>query len=210
MNAVDIVLILGCLLTALRGWRVGLLLSLASLLSVLVGYAMALAYGSQVAGELAGGSAESGSGSDLVGFVLVFILTTVACYLVGRVIHTVVRATPFGLFDGAAGAIVGAAGGILVLGLVTILLRTHPPMENLPSLIDESTLGESAQRTALMLVDAINTGLPSTSHLQEILGVRVDPSEKPLLVDRISDQASSAKARLESLLQESRKRLEKE
>lgn len=208
MNVVDIILILGVVLSALRGWRIGLLMSLASLLSVLVGYAAALTYGKRVAAELAGGNTDPGAMFTMAGFVLVFILAALICYVLGRVLHTLVRATPFGLFDGAAGALVGAAGGVLVLGLVVILLRAHPPHESIPDRIDESALGGRAQRTALLLVDAITTVVPGAERLQHALGLDADPANRPELVDRLSRNAGDAKARLDSLLRESKKRLD--
>ena len=89
MNAVDVILIVGVVLATLRGWRIGLLMSLVSLLAILLAYIAALAYGGQVAEQLAGGSVDRGSAMALVGFALVFLMTLLVCYTLGRVLHTV-------------------------------------------------------------------------------------------------------------------------
>lgn len=208
MNILDLILV-GCLAwVVLKGWRMGLLRSLAGLVGIVLAYVLGLAYGGAAAAWMTGNPERIDGWVALVGFLLVFVATVIAFHLAGRVLHNVLQATPFGVFDALGGAAVGLAKGVLILGLLLILLHANPIHTRLPAFVDGSALGPPVQRTALVLVDGIKALAPRAGHLLEEMGVH--PPDAPALpiVEKISDEAGQARAKLDSLVEQSRQRLD--
>ena len=208
MNFVDLILAICLLWAAAKGWRIGLLQSLVILIGLVLAYGFALSYGGEVAGRIAGDPAESGSESTLIGFLVVFLLTLFACYLAGRILHKALRVSPFGIFDAIGGGGIGLANALLILGLLTILLHAHPLHSKLPGFIDGSALGRPVQRAALLLLDGVKAVVPRTTHLYKQLVPETMTLDPHPIVDEMSDQADAARAKLDSLIKESRKRLD--
>jgi membrane protein required for colicin V production len=208
MNFIDIILIVGLAISAYRGLRTGMLRSLVLLIGVVLAYLAGLAYGGEVARWIAGDSVDADSTAALIGFVVAFAGTVLACYLLGIVLSVVVHATPFGMLDGIGGATLGLAAGLLVIGLAAALLQAHPPYRDVDRWIDESRLGAPAQRSAIVLMDLIRTAVPLTVDLGATLGIPTDLADRPALVDRASETAETARAKLDSLLEASKRRLE--
>ena len=206
MNIVDLILLIGILWTARKGWQIGLLQSLVGLLSILIAYGAALTYGGDAAQKFLGESDTLEAGAALIGFLAVFAATLVACYLIGRVVHTVLVASPLGTVDAIGGGALGLAKGLLILGLLTVLLRAYPLHSRIPEFIDNAALAPPVQKAALFLADGIQNLFPKAKELLQKMGVQT--VDTPPIVDEINKKADSAREKLDALIDESRKRLE--
>lgn len=210
MNIVDLILLIGFLWVVVKGWRLGLLRSLAGLLSIVLAYGFALSYGGVAAAWIAGAGSEPGAGAALLGFCCVFLLTLLACYLCARILHNLLEATPFGLFNAIGGALFGLAQGLLILGLALILLRAHPIHSRIPDHIDGSAFGRPVQRAALALLDAVRAGFPRGEKLYRKL-VPPRPKGPPHpIVDKVTEEAEGVRSKLDGLIEDTRKRLDSE
>lgn len=208
MNIADIVFGIGVFWAALRGWRKGLVRSLTSLAGLLLAYLFSVTYGALAASWVLGRPAEEGDNALLVGFIAVFLATLIAAHFAGRILQKAIRILPLGLFDSLGGSAAGLAKGILLLGLATLLLLSHPPHQDIPEVVHESTLGRPVQQGALLLLDAIKSGIPTAAAFYDRLGFRMHDTPQPPIVEEITQKADAATAQLDSLVEESRKRLE--
>ena len=208
MNLVDLVLGLGLLWSLLRGWRIGLVRSAIGLLGLFLAYGLALVYGRDAAAWLVGGSPDGHTAASLLGFFAVFLLVLAASAIGGRIVRGVLHLSPLGLVDAAVGAAAGLGQGVLILGLLTILLRAHPLHNRLTESIDNSALGPPVQRTALILMDAVKAIVPRAADLYNQWVPERPEGAHSIIVDEVSGKADAAKARLDSLIRDTRERLQ--
>ena len=207
MNFVDLILFLGIFWVARTGWQNGLIQSLLGLLSLLVAYAVALAYGGPAAAWFSDTAEDIEGGAALLGFLAVFALALAGCYLLGRIVRTFLQATPLGIVDILAGGAFGLAKGVFIFGLLTVFCRAYPIHSRLSGLIDESALGTPVQQAALYLADAVQTQFPRAKDLLIKMGIQADDNPPPI-VEKLNKEAEKAKEKLNSFIDESRKRLE--
>lgn len=205
MNIVDIILALGLFWTARKGWQIGLIQSLLSLLSIVLAYGFALAYGESAARHLLDTTDELDGGTALLGFMAVFVLVLFACYIMGRALHKALQASPLGTIDAFGGGALGMAKGLLIFGLLTLFFRQYPIHSRVPTLIDQSALGPPVQNAALVIADAVKTAFPKTKSLLEGLGISAEKA--PPLVDKLNKSAKEARKKIDELIDESRDKL---
>ena len=208
MNFVDLILLIGLLWAARKGWQIGLVQSLIGLISLVLSYGLALRYGGEVAGRLTGDPGDQEGGVALIGFLAVFLVTLAACYLAGRLLRSLLRASPLGILDTLGGAAIGLSKGVLVLGLLTVLLHANPLHSRLPGFIDSALLVPHVQRAALVLSNGIQALFPSARDLFQSLGVQTPESPPPPIVDKIKNEAQEARQKLNTLIDESREKLD--
>ena len=208
MNFLDLILLIVLSWLTFKGWRIGLVRSLVGLVSLVLAYGFALSYGSTAAAMIAGENAEVGPGATLIGFLLVFVITMGICYVAGRILHTVLQATPLGAINAIGGAAFGLAQALLILGLATILIRAYPPHSTLPGYIDNAALVEPVQRSAIALMDVIQMIYPRGSELYNKLVP--GGTDAPEFVDDANRKAEEAKAKLDELMKQSRSKLQKQ
>jgi membrane protein required for colicin V production len=207
LNYVDIILVLGLLWAAYKGWQSGLLRSLAGLLGLLLGYFLAFALGQRVGGLITARD-DPAQGAVLVGFVLVFLGTLVVFYFIGRFLRAYLQATPLGVADSVAGGALGGIKGVLVFGLLLMLLMAHPLGNRVRDTVEASRLAAPVQRGALLLVDFVRAVVPRAESLVDALGIRPSGPPPPVL-DDLSQKAGEANGRIDNLLNETKKRLDK-
>ena len=210
MNFLDLFLIALLFLAAVKGWRIGIVHALTALIGLILAYSLALSYGGLVAGWISDRVADTQRAAALAGFFCVFLATLVAFYLLGRVLRGIVRLSPLGLVDAVGGAVAGIANGVLVLGLLVLLLRAHPFYDRIPAYVDGSALGMPVQRAAMSMLDLIRSAAPRAGQLYKDLGIDNPNSSPPTVIKSISGKAEATRAKLDSLVRESRRRLESE
>lgn len=208
MNIVDLFLLIGLCWMVFRGCRTGLVRSLVGLLSFILAYGLGLAYGGAVSEWISGEPA--GRGPALLGFVCVFLATLIACYLLGRMLQAMLKATPFGVVDTLCGGILGLAQGLLLLGLLILLLRTYSPHPGVRAYIDDARLTRHVQQACLVLMDAVKAAVPRASEFYRYL-VPDDPkaSIHPFM-DSITRETGKARDRLKGLIEESQSKEKQE
>jgi membrane protein required for colicin V production len=208
MNFLDLILLIVLSWLTFKGWRIGLVRSLVGLVSLVLAYGFSLSYGGTAAARIAGENTEVGAGATLIGFLLVFVITMGICYVAGRILHTVLQATPLGAINAIGGAAFGLAQALLILGLATILIRAYPPHSTLPGYIDNSALVQPVQQSAIALMDVIQMIYPRGSELYNKLVP--GGTDTPEFVDDANRKAEEAKAKLDELMQQSRNKLKKQ
>lgn len=140
MNWIDIAVLAVWVLTALWGFRTGLLRMFVPLVVVIVGLALSSRVSDPVGNIFSSFTANENiqtAGAFIVIFLGLFIIGSIA----GQFLRTALQFLPlFGLANGLAGAAVGVVVGFLLLsGVLTGLQRF--PVANSQETIDASPLG---------------------------------------------------------------------
>lgn len=196
MNIIDPILALGLFYLAWKGWQIGLVQSLIWLISVVLAYGCALAYGESLARVLFDSTSE---GTVLIGFFAVGLAVLIACYLIGQAIHRVLHASPLGLVDAVGGGILGLAQGVLIIGLLTLFLRANPIHNRVPELIDDSALGPPLQKAARVIADGVQAMFPNVKTTLEKLGIQT-ASRVPPLIQKLNKEARDARDKINELI----------
>jgi len=196
MNIIDPILALGLFYLAWKGWQIGLVQSLIWLISVVLAYGCALAYGESLARVLFDSTSE---GTVLIGFFAVGLAVLIACYLIGQAIHRVLHASPLGLIDAVGGGILGLAQGVLIIGLLTLFLRANPIHSRVPELIDDSALGPPLQKAARVIADGVQAMFPNVKTTLEKLGIQT-ASQVPPLIQKLNKEARDARDKINELI----------
>jgi membrane protein required for colicin V production len=206
MNIIDIILALGLFWMARKGWQIGLIQSLMGLISVVLAYGLALTYGESAARALLDATEDLDGSAAFLGFVAVFVVVLLGCYLIGRALHKALQASPLGIIDAFGGGGLGLIKGLLIFGLITTFARLYPLHSRVPELIDQSALGPPVQKAAQVIADGVQAVFPKAKTLLEKLGIQVQ--QTPPLVDKLNKEADEARKKINELLDESRQRLE--
>lgn len=208
MNFLDLIILLSLLWAARKGWKTGLIQSFISLVGLVLSYGLALRYGNEAVGWWTRDTGELKDEITIIGFLTIFLTTLVLCYLSGRILRSLLRASPLGILDTFGGTVIGLSKGVLVLGLLTIILHTKPIHRQLPKFIDGATLVPPLQRAALVMSSGIQILFPSAQNLFQELGLRPLEVLPPPILDKITNEAGKAKKKLKYLIDESRDKLE--
>ena len=196
MNIIDLILALGLFYLAWKGWQIGLVQSLIGLISVVLAYGCALAYGESLARALFDSTSE---GAVLIGFFAVGLAVLISCYLIGQAIHRVLHASPLGLVDAVGGGILGLAQGVLIIGLLTLFLHANPIHSRVPELIDDSALGPPLQKAARVIADGVQAMFPNVKTTLEKLGIQTS-SQVPPLIQKLNKEARDARDKINELI----------
>lgn len=202
MNIVDLILALGLFWFARKGWQIGLVQSLIMLLSVILAYCCALAYGEATARALFDTTGDIGRGAALFGFLVIFAAVLVACYFIGSALHKALRASPLGAIDAFGGIALGLVQGALILGLLAIFLHANPIHSRVPEYIDNSALGAPLQKSARVIADGVQAMYPNVKTLLEKLGIQT--SKTPPLIEELNKEAREAKKKINELIDKSK------
>lgn len=202
MNIVDLILVLGLFWFARKGWQIGLVQSLIMLLSVILAYCCALAYGEATARALFDTTGDIGRGAALFGFLVIFAAVLVACYFIGSALHKALRASPLGAIDAFGGIALGLVQGALILGLLAIFFHANPIHSRVPEYIDNSALGAPLQKSARVIADGVQAMYPNVKTLLEKLGIQT--SKTPPLIEELNKEAREAKKKINELIDKSK------
>lgn len=203
MNALDIGLVVLLGWSTYKGWRTGLLQALLGLTGLVLAYVLALAYGQPV-GLLIGD--EDSTLYGILGIIVVFFGVVIAVHYAAKFAKAFLHATPLGIFDATGGAILGLSQGVLAFGLLILLAYSYPLHSRIPEQIEASRLAGPVQNGALALVDGIKAVLPSVGAVLEDLDIRGSGAPPPVL-ETLKSGADEARQKLESVVEESRRRL---
>ncbi len=126
MNVVDIVIVLLLVLSAIQGFRTGLIQSIASLVGLIAGIAIASWNYARFIGRLEP-ILRSEALSAAVSFALIALLVMIAAGLIGMVIKKVVHGVGLGGLDRLAGLVFGLLRGALLVTLCVVTLAAFFP-----------------------------------------------------------------------------------
>ena len=202
MNIVDLILVLGLFWFARKGWQIGLVQSLIMLLSVILAYGLALAYGETIARALFDTTGDIGRGAALFGFIVIFAAVLVACYFIGGELHKALRTSSLGAIDAFGGIALGLIQGALILGLLAIFLHANPIHSRVPEYIDYSALGAPLQKSARVIADGVQAMYPDLKTTLEKLGIQT--SKTPPLIEELNKEAREAQKKINELIDKSK------
>ena len=140
MNWIDLVILVVCALTALWGFRTGLVRMFVPLVVVIVGLAVSSRVSDSV-GNIFSSFTDNENLQTIGAFVLIFLGLFIIGSIVAHFLRAALQFIPlFGLANGLVGAAVGVLVGFLLLSGVLTGVQKYP-VGNLQETIDESPLG---------------------------------------------------------------------
>lgn len=116
MNIFDIITLIFALLAIINGWRKGFISQLCSLVGIVGGIALAIAFGAEV-GAMFGIDA---SYQKPVGFIITFIVTSIAASLVAKLIGSLFSAIGLGGLDTLLGVVLSLLKYALILSVLFV------------------------------------------------------------------------------------------
>ena len=114
MNIFDIITIIVLLLGVFFGWRSGLISQLGSLAGVIIGVALAIAWGESVGAMLNLDPAYS----KIVGFIITFIVALIGTSILARALSALISSVGLGVLN----TLLGAAFSVLKFALILSVL----------------------------------------------------------------------------------------
>lgn len=157
MNTLDIFLLVGLGFGAVAGWRKGFLLTLAGLVSVLLGILVAIHFSDYTESFLARHGFAGQKWIGVIAFVVTFVGVILAMDLLAKVLTKVANLTPLGLVNNVLGAALGILKSILILSIALNLLEKVNAGRDFVSqkTLDGSELYQPTQKVAQWIYPSI-------------------------------------------------------
>jgi membrane protein required for colicin V production len=131
MNFLDILIIIFILGVTVSGYSRGFILELASLVALAAGIWAALLF-SPLAEDLLKSSFNLPEKYlPAIGFLVTFVVVSLAITLIGWLVSKIVDLTPLGFLNKLFGALLGVAKGILLASLILFIISTFDTEEKL-------------------------------------------------------------------------------
>ena len=137
MNIFDIIVVVILAYCIIRGIFRGLLKELSSIIGVFAGFYAAYTYYAVAARPLSKWISHTGY-LNLVSFIIIFCIVFLIISILGVIINYLLKLAFLGWFDRLAGALFGAAKGILIVSVLLIALTAFLPKDS--SFIKDSLL----------------------------------------------------------------------
>jgi membrane protein required for colicin V production len=133
MNYLDIIFAFLIIVSAVDGFRKGLIHQLASLASLILGVYIAVKFSTLSAPFMQQFFSFSENTALIVSFVVLFIAVAIGVYFIGRSIEGFFEDIELGPINKLTGLVFGIAKTIIILSIVIFLLRLVPFTRNWPS-----------------------------------------------------------------------------
>lgn len=169
LNVLDIILAVPMLLLVYRGWKQGLVQTIATLIGLLAGI-WAAVHLSQWVAELIGLKSED---SVLIAFVVCFVGALVIAYFLGRMVEGLMKAVKLSIVNRVAGALFGLAKALCIL---SILLGTVVMFDR-----DEVLIKPELKENSLLYKPVYTTGSRLTDSLKQFVDYHKDEWRKEVL-----------------------------
>jgi membrane protein required for colicin V production len=147
MNVLDWVLVAAFALTALWGYKTGLVSAVLNAVAIYVGLILSGLFAGQVLSLIWDG-VESEALSTAIGYVIIFVAVFIASRIVASIIKKALKVTFMGWVDTAGGIVIGLVAGVLISGgIMTVLARY--------SIVEE----EAPAEAGITIEDVLNDGI---------------------------------------------------
>lgn len=140
MNHLDIILIIPAAWWIFRGFSRGLIMSLASLAGLVAGIYFAVYFSDLVGTWLTDQLHWQSRYMPQISFAVTFLLVVIVIQIIGRIFHQAVDWAALGFLNRLAGAALGLAKAIVLLGVILFIINTFDVNKKL---ISEETRSES-------------------------------------------------------------------
>lgn len=123
MNFIDIILIILLALSAIHGFRKGLIIELATFAALLIGLLAGFYLSDIVAGIIIKNFDYSGKYISIISFMVIFITVIVLVQIIARMIEKAVKAIALGFLNKFAGAIFCTLKAAIILSVIIFFLN---------------------------------------------------------------------------------------
>jgi uncharacterized membrane protein required for colicin V production len=144
-----------------RGWRRGLIVSLAGIAGFIVATILAVLGYRVVAAPIRSTFGMSKGTSYIAGALVIFIIVTLAFFIGGRILTKVVRLTKWGMVNAAGGAALASLWALSWVTVVLLAISVVPSPNSVRTNVERSTLAR-----------AIIRGAPEATHAVSRLDLR--------------------------------------
>lgn len=127
MQVIDIVILVFAGLMVILGFRKGFIISLATLVSLLLGIYAAVYFSHFASGILKSAFDLTSTYLPAISFAVTFLLVLIAVLLVGKLIEKLVSAVGMGFLNHLAGGILGLVKSVLILSVIFYLTNLADP-----------------------------------------------------------------------------------
>lgn len=131
MSTLDIILALFLLYFAFKGFTNGLIISIATLAGLVLGFYAASHFSEFTANWLQNDMGLKSSNIKLIAYIVTFAIVVVLIFLLGRFMTGVVKTVGLGIVNRLAGALLGIAKGVLIASFIFLLFTRIDPHESL-------------------------------------------------------------------------------
>jgi membrane protein required for colicin V production len=131
MSTLDIILAIFLFYFAFKGFTNGLIISLATLAGLILGFYAASHFSEFTANWLKEDMGLHSSNIKLIAYIVTFVIVVVLIFLLGRFLTGVVKTVGLGIVNRLAGAVFGIAKGVLIASFLFLLFTRIDPRESL-------------------------------------------------------------------------------
>ena len=177
MNVLDWVLIVAFALTALWGYKAGLIDAALNAIAIYIALFLSGLFAGRVL-SLITDEVESQAISTAIGYLIIFVAVFIACRIVSTIIKKALKITFMGWVDNLGGIVVGLVAGVLIAGgVMTVAARYTYVTEADTSGQSESGLEAMIQSAARNYVETgirekLDEALTESQIVPSLLGLR--------------------------------------
>ncbi len=131
MSTLDIILALFLLYFAFKGFSNGLIISIATLAGLILGFWAASHFSEFTANWLQHDMGLKSGNIKLIAYIVTFAIVVVLIYLLGRFMTGVVKTVGLGILNRLAGALFGIAKGLMIASFLFLLFSRIDSRESL-------------------------------------------------------------------------------
>lgn len=131
MSTLDIILGIFLLYFAFRGFTSGLIISIATLAGLILGFYAASHFSEFTAGWLQKDMGLQSANIKLIAYAVTFVIVIVLIFLLGRFMTGVVKTAGLGIVNRLAGALFGIGKGLLIASFLFLMFSRIDPKGSL-------------------------------------------------------------------------------
>ena len=131
MSTLDIILAVFLFYFAFKGFTNGIIISIATLAGLVLGFYAASHFSEFTANWLQHDMGLKSGNIKLIAYIVTFVIVVVLIFLLGRFMTGVVKTVGLGIVNRLAGALFGIAKGVLIASLLFLLFSRIDPRESL-------------------------------------------------------------------------------
>jgi len=131
MSTLDIILAVFLIYFAFRGFSSGLIISLATLAGLVLGFYAASQFSEVTANWLQQDMGLKSGNIRLIAYIVTFVIVIVLIFMLGKFMTSVVKTVGLGIVNRLAGMLFGVAKGVLIASFIFMLFSRIDPNESL-------------------------------------------------------------------------------
>jgi len=133
MNYLDIILVALIIISAISGFKKGIIHQLASLVALVLGIFLAVKFTKVVAPFFQNYITSSENASKIIAFILIFIVVMILVHLLGKFLEKILEEVELGIINKLAGLVFGIIKMLFIVSALMIFLQFSIIKFNWPS-----------------------------------------------------------------------------